>query len=280
MRSVCGEGEGTILDYPLSTSFHDVAPSENQPVVGGCLCGVLFNSLTGEVRPKMCGSWNCGRCSKKAVAKWVLRIQPHEWRWFLTLTLRGDGSATKENFARLAHGWGNVRKYLKRHGMTNYTWVREQGHSGTRRVHLHVIFDGPKQYVGCSGVCRKGHKRHFFGLRLSVERSGLGLWFKLQQVRSRKHVKRYVTKYLSKDLCSWTWPKHTRRIQTTIPRGEPEPGWHFILRPKWKRRTWFQDHCGALSELLSLTKIEKLAQATPDDWLYGVGWPAEVMSEG
>lgn len=269
--------EGTESASPLLPSFHDCSPSENRPPVGTCLCGILFNSSTGEVKPKMCGSWNCERCGKKNVAKWVLRIEPHSWRWFLTLTLDCDGAAVRENFQRLARGWGNVRKYLKRHGMGNYTWVREQGHNATRRVHLHVIFDGPRQEVGCAGRCRKGHQHHVWGLRRSVELSGLGIWFKLEKVRSTKHVKRYVTKYLSKDLSTHHWPKYTRRIQSTIPRGKPEAGWHFILKPKFKRRTWFVDNCGALSELLSLTKKEKLAQDERQVWLEGAGWPSEVV---
>ena len=65
-----------------------------------------------------------------------MRIKPHPWLWFLTLTLDGSANPERETFSWLARGWKHVRQYLKRHGMVHYTWVREQGHNATRRVHL------------------------------------------------------------------------------------------------------------------------------------------------
>ena len=217
------------------------------------VCGLLLNVYTGQILPLRCKSWLCPLCGPKKVSSYVLRINPHPWVWFLTLTLDGVANPERETFKRLAAGWKHVRQYLKRHGMVNYTWVREQGHNATRRVHLHVVFDGPRQVVGCSTRCAKRHK-HVYGMRRAVERSGLGIWFKLEKVKSARHVKRYVTKYLSKDIATWRWPKGTRRCQTTIPRFRDE-GWILLRPPAYVKWTWFNSNHP--NPDLYLTKMEK-----------------------
>lgn len=214
---------------------------------------MLLNVFTGQLVVLRCKSWLCPACGPKKVGAYVLRIKPHPWLWFLTLTLDGEANPERGTFKRLAKGWKHVRQYLKRHGMLNYTWVREQGHNATKRVHLHVIFDGPRQDVGCSMRCIKPH-RHVYGMRRAVEMSGLGIWFKLEAVKSKRHVQRYVTKYLSKDIANWRWPKGTRRCQTTIKR-ERQEGW-ILLRPaNYTKWTTFND--GAPLPDLYLTKKEK-----------------------
>lgn len=251
--------------YGSAISYFDTIPPKSSPKAGFveqllshsrvvCRCqGLLLHVVTGQILPLWCKSWLCPRCGPRKVASYVMRVSPHPWLWFLTLTLEGNGNPERQTFSRLAKGWKHVRQYLKRHGMTNYTWVREQGHNATKRVHLHVIFDGPRQVVGCSLRCAKPHK-HVRGMRRAVERSGLGIWFKLQAVRSQKHVKRYVTKYLSKDIANWRWPKGTRRCQTTIPRFRDE-GWILLCPPQYKKWTWYNSNIP--NPELYLTKMEK-----------------------
>jgi len=191
------------------------APTYCQPI------GTFTNQSTGEVKLAYCKRWCCPRCGPKKVASFVLRISPEPWAWFLTLTLAGDGRPTRENFQRLAHGWKAVRQLLKRnYTLEEYTWVREQGNLRSRRVHMHVLV--------------KSRRISARRLRSTAVTAGLGLWCHLGAIRSSKQARRYVSKYLSKDVGKWSWPKYTRRCQTTVPRSPSLDAWSFEKRSSWR----------------------------------------------
>lgn len=173
-----------------------------------------------------------------------MRISQQSWQWFLTLTLAGDGSPTRENFKRLAKGWSGVRHWLKRtHRLSAYTWVRERGHKGSRRVHLHVL-------LTCDRISARS-------LRRIAVNNGLGTWLHLSPIKSESQAKRYVSKYLGKDAGTHVFPRYVRRVQSTVKRLPAAPGWHFLKRDRPRKRTWFSDHCPG-ADLLSLTRLEKL----------------------
>jgi hypothetical protein len=234
--------------------------------------GLMLNYMTGQMCVAYCKRWRCPRCAPGIVVKWAMRLKDQRYDWFLTLTLAGDGRPTRENFAKLSHGWKNVRQYLKRNcGLEDYTWVREQGKQGSRRVHLHVALR-----------CRRISARR---LRSVATAAGLGKWLHLSRVKSSKSSTRYLTTYLGKDAGTYSWPRFVRRVQSTAPSKPKEPGWILLKKPAWQpKRTWFRDHCGGAVESvrlephnlnspfqttypsdLSLTEREKLTHATNSD---------------
>jgi hypothetical protein len=231
--------------------------------------GRFVNTISGEIKAAFCGSWACVRCGPRKVATWCIRIERGRWDWFLTLTLPGDGSPTRENFSRLGDGWANVRQFLKReYAMEDYTWVREQGERKTKRLHLHVLLRSRRIAAG--------------RLRRVALRAGLGTWLHLSAVRSSRSAKRYCSKYLSASAGECMWPKYTRRCQTTIPKAVAQAGWTFEKEPKWHRATWRSNQryddalaaaqrvaCGILVAAgsdcpdLYLTGYEKVAHSGP-----------------
>lgn len=206
-------------------TFSDCTPLDNIRQPMGCIVGVLLNTNTGEVIPRGCGRWVCPSCGPRKVRAWVMRVAKQPARWFLTLTLSGDGQPTKDNLARLARGWRAVRQWLKRrYRLTAYTWARECGANATRRLHLHVLLE-------CDRIPVRRLRRVAVG-------SGLGRWMHLSAVKSERHARHYVAKYVGKAAAVEHWPRYARRAQTTAPRPPREAGWCFLKRPRWTKRRY------------------------------------------
>ena len=106
-----------------------------------------------------------------------------------------------------------------------YVGPASRGHNATKRVHCHVIIEAPASNGRLFGAMHEAAQAR---LRTAARGRAVGPWyflrFKLQEVRSVKHVKRYVTKSIYRsDIATWRWPKNTRhRCQTTIPRTREE----------------------------------------------------------
>jgi len=178
------------------------------------------------------------------------------------LTLPGDGSPSTENFARLSDGGRKVLRWLTDHfGLTwkadlcNH-WVREQGPSGTQRLHQHMV-------VKCAYVPRRK-------LRAFCKKVGLG-FSDVRALNSGAEVARYLSKDLSKDLTR-SWPRYSRRVQASAPRPPADPGWKFEKRPRQPKRTWWSDAVSPiLREAMSALncRVSGLALFSAEEKLYG-----------
>lgn len=189
--------------------------------------GAVTNTVTGEVHPLYCKRWCCPRCGPKKVRQWVIRVKEREWSLFLTVTLPGSNQLSRENLARLSKGWRNVKRWLARNGFktADWLWVRELGER----------FGGLHQHVMLAGAQFIPVRR----LRRALTRNGLGKWCHISRVKKQHAARVYVSKYLAKTLPYGVWPKHARRVQTSIPRCQPEPGLYICsVAPRFIKETF------------------------------------------
>lgn len=230
------------------------APEASGAVVGrvaDCQIGWLYHN-DGRTRALGCRKWTCPQCGPRNARAWIMRVKEEPADRLITQTLEGDGRPTRENFSRLARGWWFVRRWLRKQGAAiHVTWVREQGERGTRRIHQHCLIDGKT-------------KIDLRRLRQVAVRHGLGRFINVRRLKSAHHARRYIAKYLFK-ATNQSWPRYTRRVQTTAKRPLPEPGWHCALftRP-WPSApnvlrmsdVWVAERLGLRT--LTLIKEEKL----------------------
>lgn len=182
-----------------------------------CSLGTFINAETGECRPAGCGSWSCVDCGPRKVRRFLKRIAPPAWTYMVTLTLEGDGEATKDNIKAINAHWRVWQRWLQRnHKLEHFTWVNEQG-SQTGRLHKHAL-------VKCS---RFGYR----AARRAVTRAGFGRVCDFSPIRTARGARFYVSKYLAKSL-PVKWPRYSRRCQTSCPQEKSSEKW--ILQ-KWLR---------------------------------------------
>lgn len=179
-----------------------------------------MNAITGECVPKYCSSWRCARCGPRKQRRFAHRISEcAEWKYFVTLTVQGDGSLSTDNNKKLNRSWRTLWQWLKRNAKaTKFTWVNELG-SLNYRLHKHAV-------ISCK---RFDYSR----ARKAVLRAGFGPVCDFQRIRKGAGAAtKYVSKYLSKTLATKLWPRFSRRCQTNLPKSVASPGWTFFKCPQ------------------------------------------------
>jgi hypothetical protein len=161
----------------------------------------MVNTGTGQAIPKLCGKWSCRFCGPRNVRRLAARFrrEARKYNRFITLTLDGEGSPTRKNLRRMAAGWRKLYYTLKRdYGLTDYTWVHEQG-SKHGRLNKHLV-------VNSQDVAQ---------LKLSrlALRAGLGRVIDIRKIKGKLGMRSYLTKYLVKDATGKIWPRYARRVQ-------------------------------------------------------------------
>ena len=135
----------------------------------------------------------------------------------VTLTLEGDGQATRENIKAINAHWRVWKRWLERNAeLEHFTWVNEQG-SQTGRLHKHAL-------VKCN---RFGYR----AARRAVTRAGFGRVCDFSPIKTARGARFYVSKYLAKSL-PVKWPRYSRRCQTSCPQEKSQEKW--VLQ-KWLR---------------------------------------------
>jgi hypothetical protein len=173
-----------------------------------------------------CGSWSCSYCGlrKAKTARLAIRKTAEELglRYFLTLTLDPSKLEAGEDAVRhLRIAFNKFREYLRRKYDVppHYICVMEFTQAGI--PHLHILLD---RYIEQKWISRVWN------------RLGGGRIVYIEQVTVR-HVARYLSKYLTKELLL-SAPKGTRRITTArsiklFPKFNSGISWELIRESIW-----------------------------------------------
>ena len=204
-----------------------------RPVGRGKYCGRLsVKGIDSQTRRTVyrrinCGSWSCSYCGprKARTARCAIRKVAEELklRYFLTLTL--DPSKLKDGESAVRHlriAFNKFREYLRRKYDVppHYICVMEFTQAGF--PHLHILFD---RYIEHAWISR------------TWDSLGGGRIVFIKQVTVR-HVARYLSKYLTKELLL-SAPKGTRRITTArsiklFPKFNSGISWELIRESIWR----------------------------------------------
>lgn len=188
-----------------------------------------------------CKMWNCPCCSQKNARNWRAYLLDtfnkrfgHDAWCFLTITAnRGAHKHSSEMTIRnLQQVWKRLYDRMRRHYGKRFEYIRifERHQSG--RFHMHILIN-----------CGLEYDKHAFVIKDKLDefRHPECRWLKLACVElgggHRVHIRRvwddkkrsanvglvigYILKYMGKDMASFAFPKHQRRIQTSRNIGSP-----------------------------------------------------------
>ena len=230
---ISAEGAVPSLLDSITNNRHTGPPDcYARPAERGKFCGRW--SIRGKdpkknrtiTRRVNCGAWSCSYCGprKAKIARNAIRKAAEELglRYFLTLTL--DPSKLKKGESAVRHlrrVFNKFREYLRRkYGVPpDYICVLEFTQAGI--PHLHILFD---RYSAHQWISK------------TWDRLGGGRIVFIKQVTVR-HVARYLSKYLTKELLL-SAPKGTRRITTArkiklFPKFNSGIDWELIRESIW-----------------------------------------------
>ncbi|MGA2754980.1 MAG: hypothetical protein ABSE53_14565 [Terracidiphilus sp.] len=204
-----------------------------RPVGRGKYCGRL--SVKGKdpktnrtvFRRINCGSWSCSYCGprKAKTARRAIRARAEELalQYFLTLTLDPSKLKDGENPVRhLRLTFDKLREYLRRHYEETPAFIFVLEFTQRGIPHAHVLID---RYIEQKWISK------------TWDRLGGGRIVFINQVTVR-HVARYLSKYLTKELLL-SAPKGTRRITSSrsiklFPKYNSEISWELLRESIWQ----------------------------------------------
>lgn len=188
-----------------------------------------------------CKQWGCPCCRHKNAKNWRAylldtfnkRFAFHKW-CFLTITAHPKAHITPEMTIRnLSQGWKLLYdRLLRRYGKESMEYVRIFERHKSGKFHMHILLSCGEAYDKCAFIIRKKsdefrHPECTF-LRMACAGVGLGWRAHITRVRDIQSgsqsvglVVGYLCKYMSKDMASFPFPKHKRRIQTSRRVGSP-----------------------------------------------------------
>jgi len=230
---ISAEGAVPSLLDSITNNRHTERPDPYaRPAGRGKYCGRL--TIKG-IDPKTsrtvyrrinCGSWTCSYCGPRRAnrARHAIRNVAEELnlRYFLTLTLDSSKLEVGEDAVKhMRIVFNKFREYLRRkYGVPpQFICVLEFTQAG--RPHLHVLLD---RYIPHAWI------------KKTWDRLGGGHIVFIEQVTVR-HVARYLSKYLTKELLL-SAPKGTRRITTArtiklFPKFDSGISWELIRESIW-----------------------------------------------
>lgn len=195
-----------------------------------------------------CKQWDCEFCGKKNGEMWRAHLLHtltggfSDGKWvFLTITAAPNSHITpKTSLDNLKRGWGKLhdrlRYYCKR--TLSYVMMYEPHRNGA--FHIHAIVDAGREYdawnwPSLSGLTKKSRvkyeKRHplCVWLKNACIKSGMGFMVHMTRVHEGQtgadNVRlavAYVTKYFTKEVASYKFPKGWRRLGTSRDIGSPQ----------------------------------------------------------
>jgi hypothetical protein len=237
------EFEGGVLigrEAPVPSSLDTITNNRHagepdcyaRPTGRGKFCGRW--SIRGKdpktnrtiIRRVNCGAWSCSYCGprKARLARYAIRKAAEELGllYFLTLTLDPSKLTDVESavlYLRIV--FNKFREYLRRKygAPPRYICVLEFTEAGI--PHLHILLD---RYIKHAWISK------------TWDRLGGGRIVFIKQVTVR-HVARYLSKYLTKELLL-SAPKGTRRITTArtiklFPKFNSGVSWELIQESIW-----------------------------------------------
>jgi Replication protein len=188
-----------------------------------------------------CKMWNCPCCRVKNARNWRAYLLDtfnkkfgHEAWCFVTITAHKNAHkhSSEMTIKNLQQGWKRLYDRLRRHYKKRLEYVRIFERHASGRFHMHILLNVGLEYDK-SGFVIKGKLdefRHPECRYLSRACASVGIGWRVHIRRVWDDVKRssnvglvvgYILKYMGKDMASFAFPKHQRRIQTSRKIGSP-----------------------------------------------------------
>ena len=188
-----------------------------------------------------CKMWNCPCCREKNARNWRAYLLdtfnkrfPHSHWCFFTITAHENAHkhSAVMTIRNLQQVWKRLYDRLRRKFGRRFEYIRIFERHKSGRFHMHILIDCGLEYDEYAYVI-KG--------KLDEFRHPLCKWLKTA-CRSlggghRVHIRRvwddhkrssnvglvvgYILKYMGKDMASFEFPKHQRRVQTSRAVGSP-----------------------------------------------------------
>ena len=208
-----------------------------------------FGVVSGVVRSRRCGRWDCPVCGVKKVDKLRLKLkgalysrfeevqkrgETDGWKYlkFLTLTCYRDFDSPAAAYDVMAKGWNKlVTAMKKKHGTIEYFKVVEPHEDGY--PHLHVLL-WTKEYIPFAWI-QKLWVKYEVGKFVNINN-------KTDKFQTINHVVNYITKYLTKYISkSVAWYKRWSKTRGFFKGNDRVKRWTGYNLYERDRVDWLYD---------------------------------------
>lgn len=196
--------------------------AENRPY----LYGVNGDNELVWFRPD-CGLWGCPECAIRNKNRWVLRVQHGiefykmrgEKFWFMTLTSHEKLSDFENTVQVWPKAWAKLYARMKRvQPDLHYASVPEK-HPSSGRLHMHYLIN--------EGFGSESKENQGRWIKDIPRECGFGFMNEIEPLNDSYLAAYYVTKYISKNLEVYGWPRNLRRIRVSAHWPELPPDSEF-----------------------------------------------------
>lgn len=188
-----------------------------------------------------CKMWNCPCCRQKNARNWRAYLLDtfnkkfgHEAWCFMTITAHKNAhrAGSVMTIRNLQQVWKRLYDRLRRYYGKSIEYVRIFERHSSGRFHMHILINTGLEYDKKGYVIKDklDEFRHpdCKWLRLACSQLGGGwrvhikrVWDDQKRSSNIGLVVGYILKYMGKDMASFEFPKHQRRIQTSRRVGSP-----------------------------------------------------------
>lgn len=189
-----------------------------------------------------CKMWNCPCCREKNARNWRAYLLDtfnkrlgHEAWCFFTITAHRNAHkhSAEMTIRNLQQVWKPLYDRLRRFYNKRLEYVRIFERHKSGRFHMHILINvgleyDEEQYV-IKDVLSEFRHPHNRWLRVACSELGGGwrchirrVWDDQKRSSNVGLVVGYLLKYMGKDMASFAFPKHQRRIQTSRKIGSPK----------------------------------------------------------
>lgn len=185
-----------------------------------------------------CNSWLCDRCRRALSRKWIKKINPEVVERFITLTVdpkrfENPGEAVKALYL----GYKKLIQAIRRDRGKRFEYFSAVEFTNAGWPHIHILQRG--DYIEKAWLVEKWSQ---FGIGQIVD---------IQKIKGKGNVKKYLTKYLSKE--GQAFFHHLRKIRFSKS--------FFVKVERFK--TWLSDFVFKVSKW---SKEVEIAFASVDGW--------------
>lgn len=188
-----------------------------------------------------CKMWNCPCCREKNARNWRAYLLDtfnkrlgHEHWCFFTITAHKNAHnhSAEMTIRNLQQVWKPLYDRLRRFYNKRLEYVRIFERHASGRFHMHILINVGLEYDKAGFVIRgktdEFRHPHNRWLRMACAELGGGwrchirrVWDDQKRSTNVGLVVGYILKYMGKDMASFAFPKHQRRVQTSRNIGSP-----------------------------------------------------------
>lgn len=188
-----------------------------------------------------CKQWGCPCCAQKNARNWRAYLLDtfnkrfgHEAWCFMTITAHRNAHkhSSEATIKNLQQVWKRLYDRLRRFYGKRLEYVRIFERHASGRFHMHILVNTGLEYDKCGFVIKgkldEFRHPHNRWLRVACAELGGGwrchirrVWDDQKRSSNVGLVVGYILKYMGKDMASFAFPKHQRRIQTSRHIGSP-----------------------------------------------------------